>query len=287
MQRATRLSILLAIALTLPGCAEAAPRVLRLATTTSTYDSGLLDYLLPEFEEQFNAQVDVIAVGTGQAVALGENGDADVILVHNLGLETTFVEEGYGVERFPVMFNDFVLLGPDDDPARIAAASTAADAMKRIAASKSEFASRGDDSGTHTREKALWREAGLSPTEVDTWYLSLGQGMGETLIFAHERSAYTLSDRGTFLAQSANLPGLSVLFGGESIAENPDPALLNPYGVIAVSPQVHAGVAYDLARDFITWLTSVPTQERIAEFGIDRFGQPLFYPDAYEWREAH
>ncbi len=287
MNRNIILTHLLVIALVLTGCAKATPKVLRLATTTSTYDSGLLDYLLPEFEKQFNAQVDVIAVGTGQAVTLGENGDADVILVHNLTLETAFIEEGYGVQRFPVMFNDFILLGPEDDPAGISGASSAANALKRIAATGSEFASRGDDSGTHAREKALWKEAGIEPSEVDAWYLSLGQGMGETLIIAEERGAYTLSDRGTFLAQSGNLPGLFVLFGGDSIDENPDPALLNPYGVIAVSPERHPDTAYDLAQDFISWLTGLATQERIADFGIDRFGQPLFYPDSEGWREAH
>ena len=248
---------------------------------------GLLDFLLPEFEDEFNAQVDVIAVGTGQAVALGENGDADVILVHNLSLETAFVQEGFGVERFPVMFNDFILLGPQDDPAGVLAASSAAEALKRISEAGAEFASRGDDSGTHAREKALWGGAGLDPTAAEAWYLSLGQGMGETLLFAEERGAYTLSDRGTYLAQSSNLPGLAILFGGTSIASNPDAALLNPYGVIAVSPVRHPGVAYELAQDFITWLTGENTQERIATFGADRFGQPLFYPDSVSWRAAN
>jgi tungstate transport system substrate-binding protein len=286
MMRIILLSILLVSALTVSGCAKPAPDVLRLATTTSTDDSGLLEFLLPEFEDEFNVQVDVIAVGTGQAVALGENGDADVILVHNLSLETAFVEQGYGVERFPVAFNDFILLGPQDDPAGVAAASSATEALKRIASSGSDFASRGDDSGTHAREQSLWKEAGLEPSAADSWYLSLGQGMGETLLFTEERSAYTLSDRGTYLAQSGNLPGLTILFGGASIADNPDTALLNPYGVIAVSPERHPGAAIDLAQDFIAWLTGLHTQERIATFGVDRFGQPLFHPDSVSWRES-
>lgn len=258
-----------------------------MATTTSTYDSGLLDFLLPEFESAYGAQVDVIAVGTGQAIALGERGDADVLLVHARAKEEAFVAAGHGSARHPVMFNDFVLVGPREDPAGIAGLDQAATALTRIAESGSTFASRGDDSGTHTRELALWSDAGIEPSSQDPWYLSLGQGMGETLRFADEHGSYTLSDRGTFLALQESLPRLAVMVGGERIADNLDPSLLNPYSVIQVNPEVHPEVNAELASEFIDWLLSLETQERIASFGLDRFGQALFYPDSEPWRAAH
>lgn len=284
------LSALLALALlaaALAGCAAPEPRALRLATTTSTEDSGLLTVILPDFEEAFNARVDVVAVGTGQAIELGRNGDADVILVHSPSRERAFVEEGFGRQRHVVMYNDFVLVGPADDPAGIAALGSAAEALATLAAARAPFASRGDDSGTHSKELSLWEAAGLAPDPAQGWYLSLGQGMGETLLFANERRAYTLADRGTFLAQRDNLPDLKILFGGQTIAENPDPALYNPYGVIAVNPDLHEGIRAELAADFIAWLISVETQEQIAAFGLEQFGQPLFYPDSAPYRQAH
>lgn len=284
------LPILLALALAaaaLAGCAAPEPGVLRLATTTSTEDSGLLAVILPDFEQAFNARVDVVAVGTGQAIELGRNGDADVILVHSPSRERAFVEEGFGLERHVVMYNDFVLVGPADDPAGIAALGSAAEALAAIAAAQAPFASRGDDSGTHSKELSLWEAAGLAPDPAQGWYLSLGQGMGETLLFANERRAYTLADRGTFLAQRDNLPDLEILFGGQTIAENPDPALYNPYGVIAVNPDLHEGIQAELAADFIAWLISVETQELIAAFGLEQFGQPLFYPDSEPYNQAH
>jgi tungstate transport system substrate-binding protein len=254
--------------------------VLRLATTTSTEDSGLLVAILPDFEEQYNARVDVVAVGTGQALELGRNGDADVVLVHARAAEDQFFEEGYGTVRYDVMYNDFVLVGPEADPAGIAQASSAADALTRIAAVEATFVSRGDDSGTHTKEKNLWKAAGLEPDPTGGWYLSIGQGMGETLQMANEQLGYTLTDRGTYLSMSESLPGLTILFGGETVAENPDPSLLNPYGVIPVNPDTVPGVNRQLAESFALWLVSAETQAAIGEFGVDQYGQPLFYPKA-------
>ena len=184
------------------------PQVLRLATTTSTADSGLLDAILPDFEAQYNAQVDVVAVGTGQAIELGEAGDADVILVHARAKEDAFVAEGHGTARYDVMYNDFVIVGPAADPAGIEGMATAAEALAAIAAAEATFASRGDDSGTHTKELSLWDKADVTIRRTaPTWYKSLGQGMGETLLFADESGAYTLTDRGTFLAQQDSLSG--------------------------------------------------------------------------------
>jgi tungstate transport system substrate-binding protein len=270
----------------LVGCTSAEPAVLRLATTTSTADSGLLEAILPSFEATFNARVDVVAVGTGQAIALGENGDADVILVHARAREDEFVAAGFGLARFEVMYNDFIVVGPPADPAGIQDLATAAEAFAAIAAAEAPFASRGDASGTHTKELSIWAAAGLGPSPDQGWYLSLGQGMGETIQFANERGAYTLADRGTYLAQREDLPDLVILFGGESIAENPDAKLYNPYGVIPVNPELHEGIQAELAQRFVGWLTSVETQERIGSYGVARFGQPLFYPDSEPYRRA-
>jgi tungstate transport system substrate-binding protein len=288
VRKTLQVLLLLSIAaLSLAGCAPTEPAVLRLATTTSTADSGLLDVIVPAFEEQYNARVDVVAVGTGQAIELGENGDADVILVHARAREDSFVADGFGTARFDVMYNDFILVGPHDDPAEVHHAATAAEAFAAIAAAEAPFASRGDDSGTHTKEKSIWTAAGIEPSPDSGWYQSLGQGMGETLTFANESGAYTLADRGTYLSQRDNLPDLMILFGGESIAENPDKALFNPYGVIPVNPEKHEGIQAELAQQFAEWLTSVETQEQIGAYGIDRFGQPLFYPDSEPYRQAH
>ena len=252
--------------------------VLRLATTTSTADSGLLDAILPDFEAQYNARVDVVAVGTGQAIEIGEAGDADVILVHARAREDAFVEEGHGLYRADVMYNDFVLVGPIDDPAGVSGMATAAEALAAIAAAKAPFASRGDDSGTHTKELSLWEAAAVAPE--GEWYSSLGQGMGETLTYANEAAAYTLTDRGTWLAMSATLPNLAVLVGGASIADNADPSLLNPYGVIPVNPDKSENINGELAEAFVQWIISAPVQEMIGAYGVDTFGQPLFYPNA-------
>jgi len=286
----------LAICLTIPLAActspaqtptTAPPQILRLATTTSTDDSGLLDAILPDFEARYNAEVQVIAVGTGQALELGALGDVDVVLVHARAREDKFVADGDGINRLDVMYNDFVVVGPKADPAGIAGAATAKAAFAQVAAKAAAFVSRGDDSGTHSKEKSIWSAAGVTPTVDSGWYFSIGQGMGETLLFANEKQAYTLSDRGTWLAQQTGLSNLAVLVGGAAIDANQDKALLNPYGVIPVNPAKHPGVNFALATQFADWLTSLEVQEMIASYGQDRFGQPLFYPSSPAWLAAH
>jgi tungstate transport system substrate-binding protein len=238
----------------------------------------LLDVILPEFETLHGAKVEVIAVGTGQALALGERGDVDVLMVHDPSREEAFVASGYGVDRTILMYNDFIIVGPESDHANIYGLSTAVEAFKRIADLKAEFASRGDMSGTHAREQLIWEEVGFQPTTDQEWYLSLGQGMGSTLQFANERRAYTLTDRGTFLAQQENLPNLDLKVGGDSFFENQDERLLNCYSVIIVNPERHADVEYELAGDFLRWITSPATKKQIGEVGVEEFNQPLFYP---------
>lgn len=257
---------------------EEEPAVLRLATTTSTYNSGLLEAIVPTFEAEFQADVDIIAVGTGQAIKLGESGDADVILVHARSREDEFIAEGHGTKRFDVMFNDFVIVGPASDPARVGGMILASDALKAIGLANAPFASRGDDSGTHIREQLLWEAAGVTNYASADWYASLGQGMGDTLRFANETFSYTMTDRGTFLAIQDSLPDLEILVGGTSIADNQDDNLFNPYGVIPVNPA--KGGEAELAQLFTDWLTSEPTQTAIGEFGMEKFDQPLFYPNA-------
>lgn len=270
-----------------PPTPAAPPQTLRLATTTSTADTGLLDAILPDFEAKYNAKVDVVAVGTGQALELGRKGDADVELVHSRKNEDQFVADGDAKERFDVMYNDFIIVGPQDDPAKIAGMTAAKDAFKAIMDAQAAFASRGDKSGTNTKELSLWASVGITPTKDMAWYNSLGQGMGETLLFANEQKAYTLSDRGTYLATKDKLPDLAILVGGNSLAENKDKSLLNPYGVMAVNPDKHPGVNFDLATKFIEWITSVDVQQKISDFGKDKFGQSLFYPSSAAWKAAH
>jgi tungstate transport system substrate-binding protein len=251
---------------------------LRLATTTSTADSGLLDFILPAFEKANNCKVDVVAVGSGQAIEIGRKGDADVLLVHSRKAEDQFVADGFAKERFDVMYNDFIIVGPQEDPARINGLGTGKDAFKAIMAAEAPFASRGDKSGTHTKELSVWATLSITPTKEMKWYNSLGQGMGDTLLFANEQKAYTLTDRGTYLSMQDKLPNLAILVGGQNLAENKDKNLLNPYGVLAVSPDKFPGVNYELAMKFIAWLTSPETQKVIGGYGVDRYGQPLFYP---------
>lgn len=271
---------------TFQGCGEAprgdAPigRTVRLATTTSTENTGLLDVLLPPFEKRFACKVHVIAVGTGRALALGRSRDVDAVLVHAPAAEMEFVGEGHGVNRRSVMYNDFVLLGPPADPARLAEATGAADALGRIARSRATFVSRGDDSGTHKKEKLLWQKVGMSPTPKGDWYLEAGQGMGATLLMADEKEAYCLCDRGTFLAFEAKI-GLRVLLDG-------DDELLNRYSIIAVNPDRHHNVNYLGAMTLIAWVTS-PEGQRI--IGDSRVGgktlfHPLAVPEAAEKAEA-
>lgn len=238
-----------------------------LATTTSTEDSGLLDALVPAFERANPGhRVRFVAVGTGQALALGRRRDADAVLVHAPDAEEEFVREGHGFDRRPVMRNEFVIVGVAADPAGLRGATTAAGAFARIARAQAEFVSRGDDSGTHKRERAIWRAAEISPE--GEWYLDAGQGMGEVLTIADERGAYTLTDRGTYLAMRDVLR-LVVLFEG-------DPVLDNPYHVIAVTGARNP----EGARRFIDWITGPQAQALIGSFGVERFGRPLFHPTA-------
>ena len=254
------------------------PRKLILATTTSTEDSGLLAYILPEFEEEYNAQVDVVAVGTGQALKLGKDGNADVLLVHARSLEDEFMAMGHGVRREDVMYNDFVILGPENDPPGIKGFSKAPDGFAKIAQSRSLFVSRGDDSGTHTKENFIWSAARIEPS--GDWYISAGQGMGAVLTMANEMQAYTLSDRATYL--SRKLEGINLVIVVEG-----DPMLFNPYGVIAVNPEKGEYINAEMADHFIDWLVSIPTQEKISEFGVEQFGAPLFTPHSVAWNNAH
>jgi tungstate transport system substrate-binding protein len=241
-----------------------------LATTTSTQDTGLLDALLPPFEKQTRIQVKVIAVGSGEALAMGRRGDADVLLVHSKSAEDVFMAEGHGFARFDVMHNDFVLMGPAGDPARVRGAD-AVEAFRRIAAAAAPFVSRGDRSGTHVKEQGLWKQAGVEP-QGQAWYVSAGQGMGETARIASEKQAYALIDRGTYLALAARLD-LPVLCEGS-------PELLNSYRVIVVDPAKHPQAHVREAWAFAKWLVSRKTQKRIGEFGVAKYGRPLFVPDA-------
>ncbi len=237
---------------------------LRLATTTSTENSGLLASLLPPFEQTRNCKVDVIAVGTGKAIKLGETGDVDVILVHARSKEDKFVAADFGVDRRDVMYNDFIVIGPTSDPAGIVGQKDVAVAMAKIAAAGITFVSRGDDSGTHTREKQLWTAAGVAPT--GSWYLEAGRGMGEVIIMASERQGYTLTDRGTYLAFKEKTP-LRIAVEGDS-------RIYNPYGVIMVNPARHPHVKADLAGKFLDYLTSQKARTLISAFR--KGGEQLF-----------
>jgi tungstate transport system substrate-binding protein len=258
---------LLACAILLPVTGQTVR--LRLATTTSTQDSGLLPVLNPPFEKLTGITVDVIAVGSGKAIALGQNGDVDVILVHDRKAEDAFVAAGWGVNRRDVMHNDFVVVGPIDDPAKVAAAGTATDAFSRIIAVGATFVSRGDASGTNVKELDIWAKAGGKPTAK--WYKEVGQGMGAVLTMSADLKAYTLADRGTWLSMKDKLPGLRIVSEG-------DPFLFNPYGVIAVNPEKWPKANYLAAMQYIAWLTSAEGQRIIRDYKLG--GQQLFYPDA-------
>lgn len=265
-------TLTLALALTLAGCSVSTPgdpvRV-RLAITTSTYNSGLLQELLPPFEESTGIQVQVIAVGTGQALALGERGEVDLVLVHARRREDAFIEQGHGLDRRDMMWNDFVILGPPGDPAGLRGGEDAVAAMKRLKEEGARFVSRGDDSGTHIRELDLWERAGGVPAG-EAFYLEAGQGMGNCLTLADEKEAYILSDRGTYLAFASRLD-LEILVDG-------DPALLNPYGVMLVNPRRYPHVQAAAARKLLDYFTSADAQRRIAAFRVA--GETLFYPAA-------
>lgn len=263
-----KIVFLFAVSMILISSVFANPVHLKLATTTSTENSGLLGVLLPPFEEKFGIKVNVIAVGTGQAIKLGENGDVDMILVHARAAEDKFIEEGYGVNRRDVMFNDFIILGPSNDPAEIRSESNVTLALKRISDRKAYFVSRGDDSGTHKKEKVLWQNAKTSPE--GEWYMEIGQGMGAALQVTNERQAYILCDRGTFLAYKDKIE-LIILSEG-------DPLLFNPYGIIAVNPARYPHVKYIEAIQLIAWVTSVEGQKIIGEYKKE--GEILFHPMA-------
>jgi tungstate transport system substrate-binding protein len=243
-----------------------------LSTTTSTENSGLLDYILPELEKDTGLKVKVIAVGTGQALEMGRTGDADVLLVHAKASEIEFVKQGFGVERIEVMYNDFVLVGPKNDPAKIKESfgSDINGALGLLSTTKTTFISRGDDSGTHKAELALWKLINIEPT--GSWYISVGQGMSKALQMADELEGYTLSDRATYLSMRDTLD-LAVVVEGDN-------KLFNQYGVIAVSSDKHDHVNKEGAQRFINWITSEKGQNMIAEFGKEEFGQSLFIPNA-------
>lgn len=251
-----------------------------MATTTSTENSGLLAALLPDFEGLSRTTVNIVAVGSGQALAQGEAGDADVLLVHAPALEERFLAAGHGTDRFEVMYNDFVIIGPTSDPAGIRGHVRAVDALAVVSDLEASWASRGDDSGTHVKEMSLWAASGINPKVTGDWYNALGQGMSATLHFANETDSYTLSDRATYLTNSEHLPYLTVLVGGTSIDRNPDPILYNYYSVIPVNPEKGPNINHELALQFASWITSPETQERIAHFGVEEFGQSLFHPIA-------
>lgn len=239
-----------------------------LASTTSTQDSGLFDVLLPAFEKAYpQYTVKVVAVGSGEAIKLGQNKDADVLLVHSPAAEKKFVEEGYGTERRLVMYNDFIIVGPALDPAGIKGMTVAADAFGKIAETQSTFLSRGDESGTHTKELAIWKESGIEEPS-GAWYEATGQGMGPTLTIASEKAAYTLADRATYLKQKANLQ-LEILCEGDKI-------LFNQYGVIPVVDATNQ----QGANDFADWICSEEGQTVVKTYGVEEFGQPLFVPNA-------
>lgn len=281
--------------LCLPALVMGEPKIIKMSTTTSTENSGLLDVLLPEFTQETGIQVKVFAKGTGAAIRDGTDGNVDIIFVHAREREEKFISDGYGTRRYAVMHNDFIILGPSQDPAGIRGQKDAAEALKRIAYSGALFISRGDDSGTHTKEQTLWKATSLTldvktstivkkgkkrtvrfmqPEGSEKWYFSIGQGMGKTITFADEKRAYTLADRGTYIkykyGRKAGL-GLEVLCEG-------DPLLNNPYGVIPVNSQKHLHVQYALAKQLAEWLVSPKGQSLILNYRL--LGKQLFYPDA-------
>ena len=245
-----------------------AKEVLKISTTTSTENSGLLAVLNPIFEKKYNVRIDVIAVGSGKALRIGGNGDVDVVFVHAPAAELKYVKQGDFIDRSAVMHNDFVIVGPKSDPANIASTKTIVEALSKIALSQATFVSRGDDSGTHKKEKQLWEQAVIVPK--GGWYASVGQGMGIALNIANEKQGYILTDRGTQIAFSGKI-SLKLLFEGDS-------ALFNPYHVMAVNPKKHPNANYDLAKKYINFVTSQLGQKIIADY--KKAGKQLFYPDA-------
>jgi tungstate transport system substrate-binding protein len=269
---ARRRGVLLAVVLAAGvGCGgpSSPPQAVTLATTTSTQDSGLLDDLLPAFRRQTGVEVRVVAVGTGQALELGRRGDADVLLVHDPAAEEQFMAAGHGSDRRPVMHNEFVLAGPPADPAGAGRVSGVVEAFRRIADARASFVSRADESGTHRKEQSIWRTAGVEP--AGDWYVRAGTGMAQALRVAHEKRAYVLTDRATYLALRHDLD-LAVVGRG-------DPLLVNRYAVIVVNLARHPHVRADAARRFADYLVSPEGRQRIADFGRDKYGEPLFTPE--------
>lgn len=287
--------VLIFLMLMVAGPSMSEEKILKMSTTTSTENSGLLDVLLPEFTKDTGIEVKVFAKGTGASIRDGVDGNVDVIFVHAKSREEKFIAEGYGTKRYAVMHNDFVIVGPEKDPAGIKGMTDATMALRKIAEAEAEFVSRGDDSGTHTKEQALWKGTGLPlttesreivrggkkatlsfqhPGGLGEWYLSIGQGMGKVLTYAEEKQAYTLSDRGTYLKYKfGREQGLDL----EILCEG-DPALFNPYGVIPVNPKKHPHVKYEWAESFANWLISPKAQAMIANYKIE--GKQAFFPDA-------
>ncbi|MCF8056258.1 MAG: substrate-binding domain-containing protein [Desulfocapsa sp.] len=269
-------------------------KVLTMSTTTSTQSSGLLDILLPEFEKASGIKVKVIAKGTGAAIRDGQDGNVDIIFVHAKGREMAFVKDGFGTERFPVMHNDFVLVGSAKDPAAIKDVADISAVFNTIAMKKAAFVSRGDDSGTHTKEQALWADSGIKmvkkmqtimkkgketkvtsnhPADSGDWYLSIGQGMGKVLTYADEKQAYTLTDRGTYIKYKyGKTPAIEL-----DILNEGDAKLANPYGIIPVNPAKHPHVQHDMAMEFVQWITGAQGQKLIGDYRLE--GKQLFYPD--------
>jgi len=251
--------------------AQAQSKTIILATTTSTQDSGLLDVLLPIFEKKTGYFVKTIAVGSGQAMAMGQKGETDVLLVHSPEAEKKFIAEGYGINRRLIMHNDYIIVGSSEDQAKLKGTKSSSESFKKIALAKVLFLSRGDNSGTHSKEKAIWKAAGINP-EGEKWYQQTGLGMGQTLNVTAEKKGYTLADRGTYLALKKNL-NLDILVEGDAI-------LLNIYHVIEVNPAKWSKVNAAGGKAFADFMVSKETQDIIKTFGIDKFGSPLFFPDA-------
>ncbi len=252
------------------GCVQQAPQELRLATTTSTCDTGLLDVLNKRFEEENNVKILVVCEGTGKSIATGELGAADVLMVHAVQAELNAVANGSFINRSYMMYNYFVIIGPENDPAGIKNASNATDAFSKIAAKQAPFISRGDESGTHIMEKSIWKSANITP--AGTWYQSVGKGMGDTITTADIKQAYTLSDRGTYLAMKDKIK-LRILF------ESDQKYLFNPYHVMAVNPAKFPNVKYNLAMKYINYVTSPQGQDIIRNYGKDKYGEALFVPE--------
>jgi len=251
--------------------AQSQPKTIILATTTSTQDSGLLDVLLPIFEKKTGYFVKTIAVGSGQAMAMGQKGEADVLLVHSPAAEKKFITEGYGINRRLIMHNDYIIVGSSEDQAKLKGIKSSSESFKKIASAKILFLSRGDNSGTHSKEKEIWKASGINP-EGEKWYQQTGLGMGQTLNITAEKKGYTLADRGTYLALKKNL-NLDILVEGDAI-------LLNIYHVIEVNPAKWAKVNAAGGMAFADFMVSKEVQNIIKNFGVDKFGSPLFSPDA-------